>query len=92
MADQIRVNTDRLKADTKDIKDHIDGLKNSVKKLREHTGPMKDFIEGLEEEIDKLETGIETLEAMNDYEAYAVSRYDECEAKTSDLMKRIKVD
>ena len=92
MAEQTKVNTDRLKADSKDIKDHVGGIQESIKSLRQHSTAMGDTIKDLEEMLTLLESGAETLEALSDYERYAVTRYDECEAKLADLVKRIKTD
>ena len=87
MSELIKINTDRLRNDAADIKNHIEEIKRELENLRK----MKENKTSNEFPTEILEEAIQSLEAMNAYEINAVEKYDDCERKVGDLVNRIKI-
>jgi chromosome segregation ATPase len=87
MSENIRINTDRLRSDAAEIKNHIQEVKRELENLKGmNESEVRDVFP-----IEILEEAIQSLEAMNAYEINAVEKYDDCERKVGDLVNQIKV-
>ena len=100
MADLIKVNTSRLKNDVADIRGHIKSIEKEIADLKVHNtaldamwdGPSSEaFKAAFAEDIASLEQILKSVASLNDYEANARVKYDECERKVADLVDQIKV-
>ncbi len=100
MADLIKVNTNRLNSDQKEIGDHIRAMQRLVSDLRSHNsaldsmwdGPSSDaFKAAFESDIAALEEILKALSGINKYEDNARSKYDACEQKVGELIDQIKI-
>ena len=100
MADIIKVNTNRLESDARQIGDHIKQIQRLIGNLRDHNrvldgmwdGPASEtFKMNLEADIKALEEVLKTLDGINRYEDNAKTKYNQCEQKVGDLVNQIHV-
>ena len=99
MEDMIKANTSRLGSDVTDIQGRIEEMEKKLADLKEHSVALNAMCDGLDaqeikaamgEDISALESMIKQLRALNEYEEYARTQYDECESKVGDLVSQIR--
>ena len=100
MTDRIKINTERLKGDATEIRQHISRMRSLITDLRSHNevlcgmwdGPgSEDFRESFERDLARLEDITAGLEEMNGFEENAVRKYEECEVLVSEIADQIQV-
>ena len=99
MEDMIKANNSRLGSDVSDIQGRIEEMEKKLSELKTHSAALNAMCDGpdaqeikaaMGEDISALESMIKQLRALNEYEEYARTQYDECESKVGDLVSQIR--
>lgn len=100
MANEIKVNTKRLKDDADKIDGYIKKIETAMKNMKTSVKELDQMWDGTSSEafklaingdINELDAMIKNLKAIYSFETNAKQKYDTCETKVAELVAGIKV-